>query len=142
MRNGRFSWLLVFVILGVSGVRGAVRQSTSGDQYAGTYSGTWDGAGSGNFELTLTKDKDKEGGVKGRVAVTTDGGNYNADFKTLSFEDKKMDAKYDYPLDPSASTEVVLAATVDGAIVKGTWTLRAKGQEGELAKGTWTVTKK
>ena len=141
MRNGRLSWLLVFVFLGVSGVGSAARQSTNGEQYAGTYSGTWDGSGTGNFELTLEKDKDKESGVKGRVTVTTDGGNYSADFKTLSFDDKKMNAKYDFPLDPSASSEVVLAATVEGSIVKGTWTLRPKGQETEVAKGTWTVTK-
>ena len=141
MRNGRLSWLLVFVFLGVcSGARGEVRQSTNGEQYAGTYSGTWDGSGSGNFELTLEKSKD--GGVTGKVAVTTDGGNYTAPFKALSFEDNKMNAKYDFPLDPSASSEVVLMATVEGSIVKGTWSLRPKGQESEVAKGTWTVTRK
>jgi len=141
MRNGRLLWPFVLVYLGVcSGAGGAARQSTNGEQYAGTYSGTWDGSGTGNFELTLEKLKD--GGIKGKVAVTTDGGNYTADFKTLSFDDKKMNAKYDFPLDPGASSEVVLVATIEGSIVKGTWSLRPKGQEGEVAKGTWTVTKK
>jgi hypothetical protein len=131
----------VFVFLGVSARAGSeLRQSTSGEQYVGTYSGTWDGAGTGNFELTL--EKVKEGGVAGKVAVTTDGGNYTANLKALSFEDNKMNAKYDFPLDPSASSEVVLAATIDGNVVKGTWSLRPKGQETEAAKGTWTVTKK
>jgi hypothetical protein len=143
MRHRRLLWLFVFVFLGVcSGVGNAVEQSTNGEQYVGTYSGTWDGSGSGNFELTLEKAKEKDGGVTGKVAVTTDGGNYTADLKALSFDDKKMNAKYDFPLDPSAASEVVLVATIEGTIVKGTWSLRPKGQEGEVAKGTWTVTKK
>ena len=134
-------WLLVFVCLGVrAGVGSEVEQSTNGEEYVGTYSGTWDGSGTGNFELTLEKVKD--GGVTGKVAVTTDGGNYTADLKALSFEGKKMNAKYDFPLDLTASSEVVLVATIDGTTIKGTWSLRPKGQEGEVAKGTWTVTKK
>jgi len=141
MRNRRCFWLFVFVLFGVcSGVRSEVRQSTNGEQYAGTWSGTWDGSGSGNFELTLEKSKD--GGVTGKVAVTTDGGNYTAPFKALSFDDNKMNAKYDFPLDVSASSEVVLMSTIEGSIAKGTWSLRPKGQESEVAKGTWTVTRK
>jgi hypothetical protein len=141
MRKRHVLWLLVFAFLGVrSGLGSEAGQSTNGEQYAGTYSGTWDGAGTGNFELTLEKVKD--GGVTGKVAVTTDGGNYTADLKALSFEGTKMNAKYDFPLDPSAASEVVLVATIDGTVVKGTWSLRPKGQETEAAKGTWTVTKK
>src|SRR5437667_8147812 len=141
MRKQHVSWLLVFVLLSVrSGLGRESGQSTNGEQYVGTYSGTWDGAGTGNFELTLEKVKD--GGVTGKVAVTTDGGNYTADLKALSFDDKKMNAKYDFPLDLTASSEVVLVATIDGTTIKGTWSLRPKGQEGEVAKGTWTVTKK
>ena len=141
MRNGQFLWLVVFVFFGVQSRLGReLGQPTNGEQYVGTYSGTWDGAGTGNFELTLEKIKD--GGVTGKVAVTTDGGNYTADLKALSFEGKKMNAKYDFPLDPSASSEVVLVADIDGNTIKGTWSLRPKGQETEAAKGTWTVTKK
>lgn len=141
MRHGRLLWLFVFVFLGVCpGVKSEVRQSASGEQYAGIYSGTWDGAGAGNFELTLEKAKDD--GVTGKVAVTTDGGNYTAELKALSFEGRKMNAKYDFPLDATAGSEVLLVATIEGSIVKGTWSLHPKGQEAEVAKGTWTVTKK
>jgi hypothetical protein len=140
MRKRLVVSLLLLAFLGVRSALGSAGQSTNGEQYAGTYKGTWDGAGTGDFELTL--EKVKEGGVTGKVAVTTDGGDYTADLKALSFEGNKMNAKYDWPLDPSASSEVVLAATIDANVVKGTWSLRPKGKETEAAKGTWTVTKK
>jgi hypothetical protein len=85
-------------------------------------------------------DKSKDGGLTGKVNVTTEGGNYSADFKTVSFEGSKMTAKYDFPLDPSA--EVVMTATFDGNTAKGTWSLRPKGQADELASGGIAVTKK
>jgi hypothetical protein len=113
-------------------------QRTAADQYVGTYSGTWDGSGTGNFELTLAKGND--GGPTGKVAVTTDGGNYDAELKAVAFDGNKMTAKYDFPLDPSA--EVALAATFDAGTARGTWSLRAKGQNDEIAGGTWTVSKK
>ena len=113
------------------------RQSSTGDEYAGTWAGTWDGAGSGEFELTLEK---KEGALAGKVAVTTDQGNYTADLKTMAFSGKTMTATYDFPLDPSA--EVAVSAEFEARSAKGTWSLRPKGQSTELAGGTWTVTKK
>jgi hypothetical protein len=115
---------------------GAV-QASAGDEYAGKWAGTWDGSGAGEFELTLEKGKDA---LAGKVAVTTEQGNYAADLKGLTFSGKSMSATYDFPLDPSA--EVSIAATFDGGKAKGTWSLRPKGQTAELAGGSWTVTKK
>jgi hypothetical protein len=74
------------------------------------------------------------------VVLVTDGGNYSADFKSVSFDGDKMTAKYDFPLDPSA--EVVMTATFDKAAAKGTWSLRPKGQTDEIAGGGIAVTKK
>lgn len=101
------------------------------------WSGTWDGSGSGEFELTLVS---KDGVLGGKVAVTTDGGNYTADLKAVAFDGNKMTATYDFPLDPSA--EVAIGATFDNGTAKGTWMLRPKGQSTEIASGTWTVTRK
>jgi hypothetical protein len=135
MRHRR-SALLVLVFCGLcSGAAGGVQ--TSADQYLGTWGGTWDGAGSGEFELTLEK---KDAAVAGKVAVTTEAGPYTADLKSVAFDAAKMNAKYDFPLD--AGAEVILAATFDGSSAKGTWSLRPKGQDTEIAGGTWTVTKK
>ena len=85
-------------------------ESSSGDEFVGVWSGTWEGAGgSGGFELTLEKGTD---GVAGKVSVTGEP-TYKATFKALSFDGKKMNAKYDFP--PSAAdAEIWLAATFDG----------------------------
>lgn len=113
-------------------------QASSGEKYVGAWTGTWDGAGTGTFEMTL--DKAKDAPLTGRVEVGTDGGNYNAAFKTLAFDGPKMTARYDFPLDSSA--EIVVTATFDDQSAKGTWAMRPKGQEGDLASGTFAVTKK
>ncbi len=119
-------------------VRSSCEGSSNAEQFVGKWSGTWDGAGSGGFELTLEKGKD--GAVTGRVAVTSDDGNYSAAFKALSFDGKKMSAKYDFPADERA--EVVLAASFDGNAATGTWSLHPKGTDNEVASGNWAVTRK
>jgi hypothetical protein len=133
------SWLIVFVLFALVSAQSQVdgTQSPTGEQYAGTWSGAWDGAGTGAFVLTLNS---AAGAVTGKVDVTTDGGNYTADLKSLAFDDQKMSARYDFPLD--AQAEVLLAATFDGSTAKGTWSLRPKGQNTEAAGGTWTVARK
>jgi hypothetical protein len=113
--------------------------SPNADQLTGTWSGTWDGAGTGDFVLTLDGAADA---VSGKVDVGTDGGNYSAELKSLQFDGPKMSARYDFPLDPASGSEVVLTATFTGGTAKGTWSLRQKGQSAEAAGGTWTVTKK
>jgi hypothetical protein len=138
MRN-RWLWsmlLLVSCSIGL-GARAEARQA-SGERFAGMWSGTYDGSGTGQFELMLNKDKD--GAMAGTVSVTTEGGNYTADLKAVSFDGPKMSAKYDFPLDPSA--EIIMIATFDGGTAKGTWSLRPKGQTDEIAAGTLDVKKK
>ena len=88
----------------------------------------------------MTLEKGKDGGVAGRVSVTGEP-TYKATFKTLSFDGKTMNARYDFP--PSeADAEVWLAATFDGNKADGTWSLRVKADGSEVAAGTWSVTKK
>jgi hypothetical protein len=134
--------VLTLVLLGALGIalptHGEARQTSSADAYIGMWSGTYDGSGTGQFEMTL--DKGADGAMTGKVNVTTDGGNYSADLKSVSFDGAKMTAKYDFPLDPSA--EIVMTATFDGQAAKGTWSLHAKGQTDEIAAGGLTVTKK
>ena len=104
--------------------------------YVGTWSGSWDGAGSGGFELTLEKGKD--GALTGRVSVTGEP-TYKATLRTVSFDGAKMTATYDFP--PDDSLEVLLVATFDGNKASGTWSARGKNGGNELVSGTWTVTK-
>src|SRR5262249_2454972 len=120
-------WLALASVLVAWTIFGAQARAQSGvEKFAGTWAGTWDGMGSGEFELTL--DKATDGTPVGRVAVTTEGGNYTADLKNVAFDGSKMTAKYDFPLD--AGSEVILAATFDNRSAKGTWSLRPKGQDG------------
>ena len=137
MRVRSCVWLLAVFFCAALGTAASTGQQ-SGTDYAGQRTGTWDGSGSGNFELTLEKAKD--GGTAGKVAVTTEQGNYTADLKSVSFTANKMTATYDFPLDPSA--EVALAATFEAAKAAGTWSLRPKGGGAELVGGSFTVSKK
>jgi len=131
--------MLVFALswMGSAAHIGA-RQASSGEQYAGMWTGTYDGAGTGQFEMTL--DKGQGGTMTGKVSVKTEGGDYSADLKTVTFDGAKMSARYDFPLDPSA--EIVMTATFDGTTGKGTWSMRPKGQSDELASGSLAFTKK
>lgn len=139
MRNRRRARVVAFLIIALGSAASiAAAQSSRGQEYVGIWSGTWDGSGSGEFELTLEHTKD--GSIGGKVAVTTEGGNYNAELKSVAFDGDKMTATYDFPLDPSS--EVAINATFDNRSAKGTWMLRPKGQSTEIAGGAWTVTRK
>jgi hypothetical protein len=110
----------------------------SGDQFIGTWSGRWDGSGSGGgFELTIEKGADNA--LAGKVSVTGEP-TYKATLKKLSFDGNKMSGAYDFT--PDTSGEVILSATFDQNTAKGTWSLRSKAEGTEVATGTWTVTKK
>jgi hypothetical protein len=129
-------WLIIFAAMCSAAQRGA-EGSSSGEQFLGTWTGTWDGSGSGGFELTLEKGKD--GAVGGRVSVTGEP-TYKATLKVLSFDGKKMSAKYDFP--PDEGGEVLLEASFDDSTAKGTWSLREKANSNEVAAGGWSVTRK
>ena len=139
MRKVSSVWLCVFVIgaWGASAQRGT-SGAAAGEQFAGKWTATWEGSGSGGFELTL--EKGAETALGGTVAVTGEPA-YQATLKTVTFDGGKMSAKYDFT--PAAQeAEVVLAGTFEGSKATGTWTLREKASGNEVASGTWTVAKK
>ena len=130
-------WLFLFGVLCSASQRGPEGTPT-GEQFVGTWTGTWDTSGSGGgFELTLEKGTD--GALTGGVSVTGEP-TYKATFTAVSFDDKKMSAKYDFPAAEGA--EVALAAVFDGNRATGTWSLREKASGSEAASGGWVVTKK
>ena len=114
----------------------AMVQGAPGAAYVGTWNGTWDGAGTGGFELTIEKQNDA---LSCRVAVTGEPA-YKATCKSLSFDGGKMTAKYDFP--PDERAEVTLEAAFEEKTAKGTWALREKGTGNEVAAGGWAVTRK
>jgi hypothetical protein len=114
----------------------AQRDPAAGEQFLGTWSGTWTADNSsGGIELTLEKSKD--GGLAGGVSVTGDP-TYKAVFRTVAFDGPKMTAAYDFPDDETI--EVVLTGTFEGRSAKGTWTARAKAGGAEVATGGWSAT--
>ena len=130
----------LYLLLSIAAASGTQREGSPGDQYLGTWAGTWEmpGVSSGGFELTL--EKNTEGAMSGRVSVTGDP-TYKAVLKTLSFDGAKLAARYDFP--PDERAEVHLAATFDGSSASGSWSLREKANSGtEVASGTWKVKKK
>jgi hypothetical protein len=134
-----FSTYICLLLLGTIG--SAVQQRDAGQppasEFFGVWSGTWDGAGTGGFELTLEGGTD--GAPRGGVSVTGEP-TYKATLRTVAFEGRKMKAGYDFP--PDDRLEIVLEATFDGDSVKGTWSARGKAAGDEIATGTWMAARK
>jgi hypothetical protein len=116
-----------------------VAAAAEGDQYLGTWKGTWDGAGAGGrFDLTFARGSD--GRLAASVSVGTEMGDYNAKFSTVTLKGDKLTGAYDYPPDPQG--EVIITGSFDPKNATGTWSLGAKGQTGGQAiAGTWKVSK-
>ncbi len=106
--------------------------------FVGTWNGTWEGGGTGRFDLTIESGSD--GKPAGGVSVGTDQGDYTAKFKELSFDGQNMKARYEFPLDSQA--DVAVTGTFNGGSAEGTWSLVAKGGDQSFAGGSWKVAKK
>jgi hypothetical protein len=113
--------------------------AADGDQYVGTWKGTWEGAGAGGrFDLTFARGSD--GKIAASVSVGTDMGDYTAKFGSVAVAADKLTGAYDYP--PDAQGEVTIMGSFDAKNASGTWSLGAKGQPGGQAiAGTWKVSK-
>ncbi len=129
---------LMLAIIWAAGQWG-VASAADGDQYLGTWKGTWEGAGAGGrFDMTFSKGSD--GKLAASVSVGTEMGDYNAKFSTVTVTGDKLTGAYDYPPDPQG--EVTITGSFDPRNAIGTWSLAAKGQAGGQAiAGTWKVTK-
>jgi hypothetical protein len=135
--------LAVAAVLVLAGLwntgRVGVASAADGDQYVGTWKGTWEGAGAGGrFDLALARGAD--GKLAASVSVGADSGDYTAKFSTVTLSGDKLAGAYDYPPDPQG--EVTITGAFDPKNATGTWSLGAKGQPGGQAiAGTWKVSK-
>jgi hypothetical protein len=100
-------------------VIGAVRSSqTAEDKVIGAWSGTWDGASTGKYTMSIARDDTKNLG--GTIqTVPDDGGGYTATFKSVVVDGETVTISYDSPV--GDATEIQLVATTDGANIKGSW---------------------
>jgi hypothetical protein len=119
--------------------------AADGDQYLGTWSGTWRGDdSSGHFQLTL--ERGSEGKVTGSIAVSQDGAaggdsDYTAKLKSAGFVGDKFAATYE---PPDGQSEISFKGTFSPNGADGNWSLGAKNQPASPAvtAGTWKITKK
>jgi hypothetical protein len=135
-----FWLLLASIYLGASV---APAFAADGDQYLGSWSGTWAGAdnSSGHFQLTLQKGSD--GKLTGSIAVTQDGGggsDYSAPLKNAAFAGDKFSAAYE---PPDGQSEINMKGTFGAKGGDGDWSLGAKNQASSpaVASGTWKISK-
>jgi hypothetical protein len=139
MRVSKFAVAAVLFASICAGVLFGVAAAADGDQYVGTWKGSWEGGGgSGRFDMTFARGSD--GQLSASVSVGTDMGDYNAKFSKLAFVSEKFTGAYDYP--PDVQGEVIIVGSFDPKNATGTWSLGAKGQGGQsMAAGTWKVSK-
>src|SRR5450631_1915076 len=102
MRTKKFNCLAwLFLVSVCMGAQIAPAAAADGDQYLGTWNGTFLGDDtSGHFELTLQRGAD--GKLTGSIAVRTDGdsnSDYTASLKSASFAGDKFTAVYEPPAD-------------------------------------------
>ena len=124
--------LLMFAAFGLSA------QARQAADPAGTWTGTWEGAG-GNGGIEIVLEKGKDGALGGRVSVTGEP-TYNATLRTVTVEGQKISWTYDFPVDESI--EIRMAAAIDGRSMKGNWSARPKAGGDEIVSGTLAAEKK
>jgi len=117
--------------------------AADGDQYLGSWSGTWAGAdgSSGHFQLNLERGSD--GKLTGSIAVSQDGGggsDYTAKLKNAGFAGDKFTAAYE---PPDGQSDINMKGTFGAKGGDGEWSLGAKDQPSSpaVASGTWKIAK-
>ena len=117
MRTVCLSFVMGLVCTAVT-LGGVSLAQTAEDNLIGTWSGTWDGASTGKYTMSIARDEAKHLG--GTVQTVPDeGGGYTATFKSVVVDGATVRISYDSPAgDP---TEIQLEATTDGANIKGSW---------------------
>ena len=125
--------LLCFCLAGL-----AQEQTADEKKLVGAWAGSWGGGSSGTFEMTITKDAD--GKLGGSITPKPEGGeSYTTSFKSVALADGKVTLKVAIPGDEA---EVTVEATLDGSVLKGTYSVRAKEDGREVDVGKFTATKK
>jgi hypothetical protein len=133
------SFLVVILVTCVSYARQTDGKKTSADSAAvGTWSGGWEGGSTGKFEMTITKGAD--GKLTGSLtAHPTDGDGYTSKFKSVDVSGGKLTVKL---ADPDDEVEITIEGALDPTAMKGSYSVRSKGQGEQVDGGTWQAKKK
>ena len=139
-RQFLYSLLVVVMVACFSYARQAESKKTSTDGAAavGTWSGSWQGGSNGKFEMTITRAPD--GKLAGTLtAHPTEGDGYTTTFKSVDVTGGKLTVKL---ADPDDEVEITITGALDPAAMKGSYSVRSKGQGEEVDGGTWEAKKK
>ena len=119
---------------------GAVPSSKAAeDKLIGTWTGTWDGASTGKYTMSIARDDAKKLG--GTIQTVPDeGGGYTATFKSVVIDGDTVTISYDSPA--GDATEIELEATTDGANIKGSWKALDPSSKTVSASGNFVGSKK
>ena len=139
-RQFLYSLLVVVMVARFSYARQAENKKTSSDGAAavGTWNGTWQGGSSGKFEMTITRGPD--GKLTGSLSAhPSEGDGYTTSFKSVDVTGGKLTLKLG---DPQDEVEITIQGALDPAAMKGSYSVRSKGQGEEVDGGTWEAKKK
>jgi len=135
MRKMTFA-LLIVLIFGVGYMASA--QSKSDNNAAGTWSGSWTGGSTGKFEMIIKKDA--EGKLSATLSGTPDQGeSYTIHSTLIESNGSKLTMKFE---GPDGEAEAKVQAVIEGASMKGDYSIRAKASGEEVEKGTFTGARK
>ena len=135
MRKMTFA-LLIVSIFGVGYM--AYAQSKSDNNAAGTWSGSWTGGSTGKFEMIIKKDA--EGKLTATLSGTPDQGeSYTIHSTSIESNGSKLTMKFE---GPDGEAEAKVQAVIEGASMKGDYSIRAKASGEEVEKGTFTASRK
>ena len=104
------------LVCAVVAIGAAPSSQTAEDNVIGAWSGTWDGASTGKYTMSIARDDAKNLG--GTIQTVPDeGGGYTATFKSVVVDGETVTISYDSPA--GDATKIQLVATTDGANIKG-----------------------
>ena len=127
---------LIIVILGV-GIM-AYAQTRSGASPVGNWTGTWSGGSSGKFEMTIKKN------TNGKLTASFDGlpdqgDRYTLQSTLVDATGAKLTIKFDSPDGEAIAT---VNAVIEGASMKGEYSIRTKANNEEVEKGSFSAKRK
>ena len=135
MRKKMFASLII-LIFGAGFV--AYAQSRSGADVTGTWSGSWTGGSTGKFEMNIKKDA--EGKLSATLSGTPDqGDSYTIHSTSILSDGSNLTMKFE---GPDGEAEATVKAVIEGASMKGDYSIRAKAGGEEIDKGTFTAARK
>jgi hypothetical protein len=129
---------MVITFLAFSILAAAGQKDSAKNKLVGKWAGTWTGESSGKFEMTISKDA--AGKLSATITATPDQGEPNTMVSTsMEQTAEKIKIKCD---GQGSEVEVVLEGAFEGQSLKGSYSVRNKGQGDQVESGSWSASKK